>query len=120
MAMPGSNTLKNKFIMVVDDEPQILGLLELTLGRPGYTILTASSGENALRMLDTAKPDLFIVDMLMPDMDGLELCRQLRERADTATRPILVISVRHDPETVEKALSAGADELCGSSARSSN
>ncbi|HLY26440.1 MAG TPA: response regulator [Aggregatilineales bacterium] len=109
--MPGTNSGNSKCIMIVDDELPILGLFELTLRRPGFTVVTADSAKSALQLLDSCKPDLFIVDMIMPDMDGLELCQQIRSRSDTSTKPILLISARHDPATVDRALAAGADDF---------
>jgi DNA-binding response OmpR family regulator len=102
--------LAGKKIMIVDDEHLILGLLKITLTRPGFYVLTANSAISALEMLDSVTPDLFILDVMMPTMDGLELCRRIRARAETANTPVLIVSARYDPDIVDKAHAAGANE----------
>ena len=103
-------TTMNKRIMVVDDEPQVLALLDITLRRPGFTVIKANSAANALDLMSQQTPDLFVLDVMMPGMDGIELCRRIRARSQTAEVPILLVSARHDPEIVRKALAAGADD----------
>ena len=100
----------NKQIMIVDDEHLILGLLRITLTRPGLVVVTANSAPSALEMLDAITPDLFILDVMMPTMDGLELCRRIRARPETAKTPVLIVSARYDPDIVKKAHAAGADD----------
>jgi len=99
----------NKQIMVVDDEVNILLLLDITLKRRGFTVLKANDSYSALMMLNSSTPDLFILDVMMPGMDGLELCRQIRARAETAHTPIIMLSARYDERSVERALAAGAN-----------
>jgi two-component system, OmpR family, phosphate regulon response regulator PhoB len=99
----------NKQIMVVDDEAHILLLLDITLKRRGFTVLKANDPYAALIMLDSVTPDLFILDVMMPGMDGLELCRQIRARPETAQTPIMMLSARYDQRSVERGLAAGAN-----------
>src|SRR5450432_1796205 len=101
----------NQQIMIVDDEHLSLSLLSITMTRPGLAVVTANSAARALEMLDTTTPDLFILDVMMPIMDGLELCRRIRARPETARTPILIVSARHDPEIVKKAQAAGANDF---------
>ena len=97
----------HKRILVVDDEPQITRVLRTSLSSHGYDLRVANDGETALEIMKDWSPDLVITDLAMPNMDGLELCRQLR----TKTRiPILVLSVRGEERTKVKALDAGADD----------
>lgn len=94
-------------ILVVDDEPQITRVLRTTLSAQGYDLRVANDGETALEIMKDWTPDLIITDLSMPQMDGLELCRRVRERADM---PIIVLSVRGEERTKVQALDAGADD----------
>ena len=100
----------NKKIMVVDDEPGALALIEILLKRKGFTVVTARGAQHALTLLTHEKPDLFILDVMMPGISGLELCQQLRNRADTAHIPVLMLSAWSDIEAVQRGLSAGAND----------
>jgi len=94
-------------ILVVDDEPQITRVLRTSLSSQGYDIRVANDGETALEIMKDWKPDLVVTDLSMPNMDGLELCRQLRV---TSQVPIIVLSVRGEERTKVQALDAGADD----------
>lgn len=94
-------------ILVVDDEPQITRVLKTTLSSHGYGTRTASDGDEALQMMKTWAPDLLITDLRMPNMDGLELCRQVRANSQI---PIIVLSVRGEEKIKVQALDAGADD----------
>ena len=80
-------------ILVVDDEPQILRSLRTTLASHGYDVQTAATGEEALAAVDGRLPDLVVLDLVLPGLSGLEVCRRLRARASL---PILVLSARGD------------------------
>src|SRR6202051_715977 len=94
-------------ILVVDDEPQIARVLKTTLSARGYSIRTASDGDDALQVMKSWPPDLVITDLRMPNMDGVELCRHLRAKSGI---PIIVLSVRNEERTKIEALDAGADD----------
>ncbi len=94
-------------ILVVDDEPQITRVLKTTLSSHGYGTRTASDGDEAVQMMKEWSPDLLITDLRMPNMDGLELCRQVRA---TSQIPIIVLSVRGEERIKVEALDAGADD----------
>src|SRR5271170_7121621 len=98
---------EHKHILVVDDESQITRVLRTSLSSHGYDIRVANDGETALEIMKDWAPDLVITDLAMPNMDGLELCRQLRTRTQI---PIIVLSVRGEERTKVKALDAGADD----------
>ncbi|HVM92441.1 MAG TPA: response regulator transcription factor [Terriglobales bacterium] len=98
---------EHKHILVVDDESQITRVLRTSLSSHGYDIRAANDGETALEIMKDWTPDLVITDLAMPNMDGLELCRQLRTRTQV---PIIVLSVRGEERTKVKALDAGADD----------
>jgi two-component system KDP operon response regulator KdpE len=96
-----------KRILVVDDEPQITRVLRTTLTGSGYEVRTADDGHNGLRTAREWQPDLVITDVSMPNMDGIELCRQLRAES---TLPIIVLSVKGEEKAKVDALDAGADD----------
>ena len=99
--------MEHKHILVVDDEAQITRVLRTSLSSHGYDIRVANDGETALEIMKDWSPDLVITDLTMPNMDGLELCRQLRTKTQI---PIIVLSVRGEERTKVKALDAGADD----------
>lgn len=94
-------------ILLVDDDPTILQLLKLFLENEGYQVLIAESGPEGLEISLRQLPDLAILDVMMPIMDGFETCRRLRE---LGVQSILVMSHRHDERSVVKALELGADD----------
>src|SRR5262250_3391421 len=94
-------------ILVVDDEPQITRVLKTTLSSYGYSTRTASDGDEALHVMKEWPPDLIITDLRMPNLDGLDLCRQVRQKSHV---PIIVLSVKGEERTKVEALDAGADD----------
>jgi two-component system, OmpR family, KDP operon response regulator KdpE len=94
-------------VLVVDDEPQILRALRVILREAGFEVLPASTGEEALDLAALQPPDAGIVDLLLPDMDGVELCRRLREWTQM---PLIVLSAVGEEEVKVQALAAGADD----------
>ena len=96
-----------KRILVVDDEPQITRVLRTSLAGSGYEVRTAEDGHAGLRTAREWQPDLLITDISMPNMDGIELSRQLRSESNL---PIIVLSVKGEEKTKVEALDAGADD----------
>lgn len=96
-----------KKILVVDDESQIIRVMRRIFSAHQYEIRTASDGESGLEAFQDWKPDLVVTDLQMPNMDGLELCRKLREVSNV---PIIVLSVKNEERTIVDALDAGADD----------
>jgi len=94
-------------ILVVDDEPQITRVLKTTLSSHGYGTRIAGDGDEALQVMKDWSPHLLITDLRMPNMDGLELCRRVREKS---LIPIIVLSVKGEERTKVEALDAGADD----------
>ncbi len=95
-------------VLVVDDEPAIRHALELILRRRGYEVLLATDGEQALRALETHRPDLVVLDVLLPGTDGLTVCRRLRARGDEV--PVLMLTARGTVGDCVTGLEAGADD----------
>lgn len=94
-------------ILIVDDEPQILRVLRTSLQSSGYEVVLAHNGVEAIDRFKETNPDLIITDLSMPEMDGLELTRAVRQLADT---PIIVLSVREQDTMKVAALDEGADD----------
>jgi len=94
-------------VLVCDDEQQILRALRVILRDAGYEALPASTGEEALDVAAVARPDAAIIDLVLPDIDGIELCRRLREWTDM---PLIVLSAVGDEDAKVRALAAGADD----------
>ena len=94
-------------ILVVDDEQEIVRAFQRSLVAHGYTVRTAHSGEEALEAVATWRPDLLVLDLLLPGMSGLEVCRQVRATSNT---PIIVLSVKDTEADKVEALDLGADD----------
>lgn len=94
-------------ILVVDDEREILRALQRSLLAHGYRVLTATNGEDALSAIAQQRPDLMVLDLLMPGVSGLEICRQVRA---TSSLPIIVLSVKDTEHDKVEALDLGADD----------
>jgi adenylate cyclase len=97
-------------ILVVDDQPPNVRLLEAILSPRGYDVRTASSGEEALAALEADEMDLVLLDIVMPGMDGYQVCREIRERPGTAYLPVVMVTASGDEQKI-KALEAGADDF---------
>ena len=98
---------EHRRILVVDDEPQITRVLRTTLAAQGYDIRVANDGEMALELMKNWAPHVVITDLAMPNLDGVGLCRQIRQ---TSQVPIIVLSVRGQDRAKVEALDAGADD----------
>jgi two-component system, OmpR family, KDP operon response regulator KdpE len=100
-------TNEHRRILVVDDEPQITRVLRTTLSSQGYDIRVANDGEMALELMKNWSPHVVITDLAMPNLDGVGLCRQVRQMSQV---PIIVLSVRGQDRSKVEALDAGADD----------
>ena len=94
-------------ILVIDDEPQILRALKTILTAKQFKVSSAARGEEGLTLAATGQPDLIILDMSLPDMEGIRVCREIREWTQT---PIIILSVRDSEKDKVAALDAGADD----------
>jgi two-component system cell cycle response regulator len=97
-------------ILVVDDEIINLRLVSRLLEIEGYEVISAQNGEAALRLIGQSPPDLALLDVMMPDMDGYELCRRLRQNPKTAGFPIVMLTATVDENDRLKGIEAGADD----------
>lgn len=97
-------------VLIVEDEPDIRDLVVHHLKRDGYQVSTASSGEEALRQVRAVPPDLVLLDLMLPAMDGLEVCRRLRQDPATASLPIVILTAKSDEVDRVLGLELGADD----------
>ena len=100
-------SIRSKKILVIDDETQITRVLKRTLVAQRYDVRTAPNGETGLEIFNDFQPDLVITDLSMPEMSGIEVCREIRKLSQI---PILVLSVKGEERTKVEALDAGADD----------
>ncbi|MUG70864.1 response regulator transcription factor [Paenibacillus validus] len=101
--------MTDKLVLIVDDENEVAELVEKYLKRDGYRVVKAASGAEAIRKVEQHRPDLVLLDMAMPGMDGLEVMRQLRNQARYQA-PFLLMSCNGDDSAVIRGLSSGADD----------
>jgi len=98
-----------KLVLVADDDVDILALVKLRLERAGYEVQTAHDGIEAIEAIDLRMPDLAVIDVMMPRMDGHEVVRTLRTRPDTARLPILILTAAVHDRVAQASSDAGAD-----------
>lgn len=96
-------------IMVVDDNPDIITIVKTILEGKGYQVLSASSGQELLNLLTDRKPDLIILDIMMPEMDGLEVLGRLKAVTETASIPVILLTAKVQYEDVLGGYKLGAD-----------
>jgi two-component system response regulator MprA len=97
----------NLTVLAIDDDPAMTELLDLLLKTHGYTVLTANTGEDGIAITRNESPDVIILDLMMPGMDGWQVCNQIRYFSNI---PILVFSALDSPGIVASALDSGADD----------
>jgi two-component system alkaline phosphatase synthesis response regulator PhoP len=97
-------------LLVVDDEEDILELVQYNLHRSGYDVTAVSSGEEALKAARSARPDLVVLDLMLPGVDGLEVCRLLKRDVRTSDLPIVMLTARGEEGDIVKGLELGADD----------
>jgi two-component system alkaline phosphatase synthesis response regulator PhoP/two-component system response regulator VicR len=99
--MPG------KKIMAVDDERHIVRLIQVNLERAGYQVVTAFDGQDALRKVETEKPDAIVLDVMMPKMDGFEVLKRLQANPDTREIPVIMLTAKAQDADVFRGWSSG-------------
>ena len=103
-------TTPTKKILIVDDEPDILEFLQYNLRKEGYAVVTASDGKQAIGVAEREKPNLILMDIMMPELDGVETCRVLRSRKEFNDTPIAFLTARDEDFSQITALDVGGDD----------
>jgi len=103
--------MDKKRILCVDDSNLILLMERLVLGREGFELLTASDGEQAMTRAVADRPDLILLDVVMPSISGVEVCRRLRADKETAAIPIIMVTTHAEGEMVERAFESGCNDF---------
>ncbi len=96
-------------ILVADDEPNIVTALEFVLGRAGYEVAVARTGEEVLRRVAESPPDLLLLDVMMPALSGYDVCRRIRARPEWQAMKIVMLSARGREAEARRGMEAGAD-----------
>ena len=94
-------------VLVADDEPRITKLVSIALGEEGFRVVTAGGGEEALAKAEEVRPDIVLLDIVMPDLDGIEVMRQLREWRPV---PVILLTAKGSTSDKAKGLDLGADD----------
>lgn len=103
--------MSKQTILVVDDEQDLLDLIEYNLRKEGFQVLKAENGQDAIHIAKEMKPDLVLLDIMMPQMDGIEVCDRMREDPDLKQIPIIFLTARSDEKTEVEGLNKGADDF---------
>lgn len=96
-------------ILVVDDEPEIVSLTKWVLEEAGHEVVEAESGEEGLKILEKDRPDLILLDVIMPEPNGWEVCKKIKTDKNLRDIPVAMFTVRTNRENVKKSMKSGAD-----------
>lgn len=107
---PDMNDPRTPLVLVVDDEPAQRAMLSYNIEAQGYRTLTAADGEEALMIADEQRPDIILLDWMLPRLSGIEVCRQLKARGITREIPVIIVSARTEEEDRIRGLDTGADD----------
>ncbi|MEM0928781.1 MAG: phosphate regulon transcriptional regulator PhoB [Pseudomonadota bacterium] len=102
--------MPSKHVLVVEDDDALRTLIEYNLGKEGFAVTTARDGEEAMLKVEEAKPDLVILDWMLPNVSGIEVCRRLRARQTTQSLPIIMLTARAEETDRVRGLETGADD----------
>ncbi|MFG0246679.1 MAG: response regulator [Phycisphaerales bacterium JB052] len=107
---PASQSTSPLTVLVVDDEPDLVELIGYNLQQQGHTVLTAGDGRDALDLAKSRQPDLVVLDVMMPEINGIEVARRLRSQTETASLPIIMLTAKSEEGHELEGLGAGADD----------
>ena len=102
--------MSTKKILVVEDDDDIMELISYNLKREGYSVVKAASGEEAVKQAQSASPDIVLLDLMLPEMDGLEVCRRLKADAKTKNVPVIMVTAKGEESDVVAGLELGAED----------
>src|SRR5262245_30165574 len=109
-AVPGERAAMKPLILVVEDEQALVTLLRYNFEAAGYEVATALDGDEALLSVAERRPDLVVLDWMLPSISGLEVCRQLRRKAETRDVPVIMLTARGEEGDRVRGLDSGADD----------
>jgi len=101
--------LPNKTILIADDEPYLIRSLSYVLQREGYHVESAVDGQEAMSKIETLRPDLVFLDLMLPRLDGFQICRRIKERPDLRSIYVIILTAKGQQEDRQKGFQAGAD-----------
>jgi len=101
---------RNKRVLVVDDEAYVVRSLGFVLQQAGYTVLEARDGQQAMEIVLRERPDLVFLDIMLPRLDGIEVCRAIKASGELRSIPVIMLTAKSQETDREEALAAGADE----------
>ena len=107
MATPTPTTQKT--ILIIDDQPFFITMQQNMLQRQGYRVLSASNGTEGLAQAKKNKPDIILLDVEMPGVDGIEICRQMKDDPELKHIPVIILTATQDPKLNERSFKAGAE-----------
>lgn len=102
--------MKKAKILVVDDERDIIELVSYNLEKEGFKVISATDGEKALELVPSEKPEIIILDLMLPGIDGLDVCRELKRNDQTSSIPIIMLTAKGDESDIVIGLELGADD----------
>ena len=108
--MATANTTQQQNLLVVEDEQDLLEVLRFSLSREGFSVQTATNGEDAVKEVRRQRPDLIVLDLMLPTIDGLAVCRAIRSNKKTADIPIVMLTAKGEEADIIRGLEAGADD----------
>ncbi|MBV9756393.1 MAG: phosphate regulon transcriptional regulator PhoB [Alphaproteobacteria bacterium] len=106
----GSSGLSKPLVLVVEDEAPLATMLRYNLEKQGFRVEEAGDGEEALTRIEEVKPDLVLLDWMLPVMSGIEVCRQIRRRSTTRDLPVIMVTARTEEQDAVRGLNTGADD----------
>ena len=101
--------MNNNKILVVEDEESLLKLESILLTSKGYSVTGVMDGKSALAEIKSNRPDLVILDVMLPELDGFEVCKRIKEDPDTATIPVVMLTAKKSNQDIERGKHVGAD-----------
>jgi DNA-binding response OmpR family regulator len=104
------DTMKREKVVIIEDETDILEVIEYNLSREGFRVLSARDGKEGLRLVRKEAPDLVLLDLMLPGLDGVEVCRRLKEDALTRAIPIIMVTAKGEESDIVLGLGIGADD----------
>jgi DNA-binding response OmpR family regulator len=108
--MSATETVPRPLVLIADDDPDILMLVRFRLERAGYEVVSAPDGQAALDLALAREPDLAVLDVMMPRLDGYEVTRELRRHEATRGMPVILLTARVQEADVQRGIEAGADD----------